>query len=242
MSVIQYMCCICWGRVIGFNVSYMLFMSYSSLYSSKFWPLNFHLLTDYNVWQRIPAKWFSRGFRQVSKWNTESLRSYFLLSKKSSIYIKEIIHRVNNSLVLVLFLSQVTHITGYSKPPPRYMTPTLFCDITHLIVVIPYRYFGTKHRPNFQGSGNKRTSLLCKIGPIGWTETSVRNYHYSLHKFLEERTYRRLPWIYQPATCPGPEPGNIYSVHTILPVVPVLNQITFTVSTPSCQWSRSWAR
>jgi len=54
---------------------------------------------------------------------------------------------------------------------------------TQRVVVIYYRRFGSTYRSHLQGW---RIQILFNswpltVGPIGWTETSVINYHYSLH-------------------------------------------------------------
>jgi len=59
----------------------------------------------------------------------------------------------------------------------------LFRFVTQHVVVSPYRRFGTTHRVHFQGSRCSNifffrflwTSWRSKIGPIGYTETSVGN-------------------------------------------------------------------
>jgi len=49
-------------------------------------------------------------------------------------------------------------------------------------VVTPYRRFGKTYR-----SHKCQEFLYLKIGPIGCTETSARNYHYTLRNRPEER-------------------------------------------------------
>jgi hypothetical protein len=73
----------------------------------------------------------------------------------------------------------------------------LFRDITQRMVVIPYRHFGTPYRSH--GSKNERRKPVTWgkqfIPGRVWThphpslcvETSVRNYHYTLHNILEDR-------------------------------------------------------
>jgi len=65
----------------------------------------------------------------------------------------------------------------------------LLCDITQRTTVIPYRRFGKIYGPIFKSkeiqdlfTPEKRTeiSLPLKMGPIGFPETSVRNYNYLL--------------------------------------------------------------
>jgi hypothetical protein len=59
----------------------------------------------------------------------------------------------------------------------------LFCDITQRIVSIPYRRFGTTYRSHHDP---------WRWDPIGCIETSVRNYHYTLHNVPEEHRSRLL--------------------------------------------------
>jgi len=55
-----------------------------------------------------------------------------------------------------------------------------FCVVTQRVVVILYRHFRTTFRVPLQGT--------LKKGQIGWPETSVRNYNYSLSNNPEERS------------------------------------------------------
>ena len=43
-----------------------------------------------------------------------------------------------------------------------------------------------------KGKNSKKDSGTLKMGPIGCTETSMRNYHYSLRNSPEERSSRVL--------------------------------------------------
>jgi len=52
------------------------------------------------------------------------------------------------------------------------------------ILVIPCRRFGTTNRPHLQG----KNSWILKIGSIGFPETSVRYYNYTLCNIPEERS------------------------------------------------------
>jgi len=63
----------------------------------------------------------------------------------------------------------------------KWLRTGLFCDITHRVLLISNRRFGTTFRPHLQG----------RIGPIGYRETSVRNYHSSLRSIPEERGSQR---------------------------------------------------
>jgi hypothetical protein len=54
----------------------------------------------------------------------------------------------------------------------------------HAAYIGGYRRFGTNYRSRLQG-------VTRKMGPIGCTETSVRNYHYSLRNIPEGRSYRQ---------------------------------------------------
>jgi hypothetical protein len=64
-----------------------------------------------------------------------------------------------------------------------YSRTALFCDITQRVVVISCRRFGTSYWSHLWGL----RILECwnfrplKMASIGCPETSVRNYHYSLH-------------------------------------------------------------
>jgi len=60
----------------------------------------------------------------------------------------------------------------------------LFYAITRRVAVIPYRRFGETIQFHPQGS-----EVPLRMGAIGCTETSVRNYHFSLRNSPEERSY-----------------------------------------------------
>jgi len=62
-----------------------------------------------------------------------------------------------------------SHTTSWQ---PTILRTALYWVITQRVVVISYRRFGS--------------------GPIGCTETSVRNYHYSLRNNTEEHSYHLL--------------------------------------------------
>jgi hypothetical protein len=70
------------------------------------------------------------------------------------------------------------------------MRTALFWVITQRIVVIYYRRFGTTYRTHPQGS--RIHSWTLRMGPIGYPERSVRNYHYSLRYNPEERSSQLL--------------------------------------------------
>jgi len=53
------------------------------------------------------------------------------------------------------------------------------------VVVLPYRRFGATYQSHFQECGILDSGPLKK-GPIGFPETSARNYHYTLRNSLEE--------------------------------------------------------
>jgi hypothetical protein len=61
------------------------------------------------------------------------------------------------------------------------MRTAFFWATTQLVVVIPFRRFGTTYRPK---------------GPIGCPETSVRNYRYSLRNNPEERSSQGTLCLY----------------------------------------------
>jgi hypothetical protein len=54
--------------------------------------------------------------------------------------------------------------------------------LTQRIVVIPHRHFGKTYRSHLQVLVIQEGQF--KAGPIGCLETSVRNCHYTLRKFL----------------------------------------------------------
>ena len=64
------------------------------------------------------------------------------------------------------------------------MKTTLFWVITQRVVEISYRRFGTTYLFHLQGT--------LKMGQISCSETSVRNYHYSLRNIQEERSSHLL--------------------------------------------------
>jgi hypothetical protein len=70
----------------------------------------------------------------------------------------------------------------------RSLRSALFWDITQRMVVIPCWRFGRTGWYKLQGSGNSRflDSWPLKMGPIGYPETSVRNYHHTLRNNQEE--------------------------------------------------------
>jgi hypothetical protein len=64
---------------------------------------------------------------------------------------------------------------------------TVLCWVSmQRIAVIPYRYFRTIYQSHLQGSQFSLDSWPLKMGSIGCPETSVKNYHYSLHNNPEE--------------------------------------------------------
>ena len=65
----------------------------------------------------------------------------------------------------------------------------LFWDITQRWVVVLYRRFGTNYLSHLQGSW---TSWPLKMGPIGFPETSVQNYHSTLCNIPEARRSQLL--------------------------------------------------
>ena len=70
----------------------------------------------------------------------------------------------------------------------KYTRTAPFWSVTQRMVVIPYRRFGTTYSSHHKGS-----SWILDIwiwGPIGCTETSVRNYHFSLRNSPEERRFQ----------------------------------------------------
>jgi hypothetical protein len=96
--------------------------------------------------------------------------------------------------ITLLFIIQV--LVYHSIMNDRKKT-ALFWAITWLVVIIPYRRFGTNYRSHLQGS---RILEHLKMGRIGCPATLVRNYHYSPRNSPEvcssfpEITYsRKLP-------------------------------------------------
>ena len=61
----------------------------------------------------------------------------------------------------------------------------LFWVMTQRVLVIYYRRFGTTYQPKLQWS-RILSSRPLRTGPIRFSETSVRNYHYSLRNNPEE--------------------------------------------------------
>ena len=66
----------------------------------------------------------------------------------------------------------------------------LFWVLTRRLVVISYRRFRTKHRFHLKGSRTQKKTM--RIRPIGYPETSVRNYHQLPRKNPEELSSRLL--------------------------------------------------
>jgi len=60
-----------------------------------------------------------------------------------------------------------------------------FWAIMQHVVAILYRRFGTTYQSHFQVSGILDSRPL-KMGLIGYPETSIRNYHYTLRNSPEE--------------------------------------------------------
>jgi hypothetical protein len=65
------------------------------------------------------------------------------------------------------------------------METVLFWAPTQRVVVVPYRRFGTMYRSHLQVS---RSARSLKMVTTGCPETSVRNYHYTRRKGLEEHS------------------------------------------------------
>ena len=64
-------------------------------------------------------------------------------------------------------------------------------DITQRKLVIMYRRFGITHWSHLRGSRipRSRTSLLLKMGSIGYPETSLRKTHFTLRNIPEDRRF-----------------------------------------------------
>ena len=63
-------------------------------------------------------------------------------------------------------------------------TPLQYCGNIAVLAVNVYRCFGRTYRSHYYGSRNRP----MKMGLLGYRETSVRNYHYSLRNNPEERS------------------------------------------------------
>ena len=74
------------------------------------------------------------------------------------------------------------------------MRTALLWALTQRVVVISYRRLGTTYRvPSSRVKNTIRKIqdfLPLELGPIGYSETSVRTYHYSLRNNPEERGSR----------------------------------------------------
>jgi hypothetical protein len=74
-----------------------------------------------------------------------------------------------------------------------FMRSTLFWDFTQRRNVVSYRCFGTTYRPHLQGTFlsvltyRSHLQRSLKMDPIGYPETSTRNYHTTLRKIPKER-------------------------------------------------------
>ena len=68
---------------------------------------------------------------------------------------------------------------GNRLPPRSSWELRSYWLLTKCVVVISYRRFGRKSWP-------------LKMGPIGFTETSVRNYHYTLRSNTEQHSSQRM--------------------------------------------------
>jgi hypothetical protein len=69
------------------------------------------------------------------------------------------------------------------------MRTAVFWTLTQRVVVIRYRRFGITSRDHLQG-------LILNMGPTGCPETSVRNYHYSLRKISEDRSFLQISAVH----------------------------------------------
>jgi hypothetical protein len=79
---------------------------------------------------------------------------------------------------VIIFLPTKETVEGLWMSQSNYFFRTaLFWVVTQEVVVIPYQRFGTTYQSHLKG---------LKDG-IGCPETSVRNYHYSLHNNPDKR-------------------------------------------------------
>jgi len=70
----------------------------------------------------------------------------------------------------------------------------IFWDFTQRGMMVSYRSFEITCRSHLQGSSSPRkTAWFLKMGQIGCSEASVRNYHSTLRKIPKERTSLSLP-------------------------------------------------
>ena len=72
------------------------------------------------------------------------------------------------------------------------MKNAVFWGVTQLVVVFPYRRFGTTYRSRLHG-----LKSALNVGPIGCPETSIRNYHYTLLVTTKRAVLKvNVVWIY----------------------------------------------
>ena len=138
------------------------------------------------MWERScdELKWTWISYRAI---NTTSYRPY-------NIYHHSLLCFPLNNISCVHLHTTDLHVAAWKQLPghnwkctagnwkPTSIQPTyflisaLFWDITQRTVVILYRRFGTSYRSNLEGP-RYPLSWALKMGPIGCSETSVRNYH-----------------------------------------------------------------
>jgi hypothetical protein len=82
-------------------------------------------------------------------------------------------------------------------------------------MIILYRRFGTTYRSHLQGSRSPRRNDPLKMGQIRCPETSVKDYHSTMHNTAEGRSSEQ-------------EPGLQKYVHTVASNVLLVNTNTFT--------------
>jgi hypothetical protein len=68
------------------------------------------------------------------------------------------------------------------------MRPVVFWVITQQVVITSYRRLRTAYWSHLLGSSHLQglSSWPLKMGPIGFPEVSMINYHYLLHNYPEE--------------------------------------------------------
>jgi hypothetical protein len=80
--------------------------------------------------------------------------------------------------------------TRQTKGGKLQLRSSFFCLVTQRIVAYHYPRFTKTYRSHIQGSS--WISWPLKMGPIGFPETSVRNYHYTLRKTPQKPRFHPL--------------------------------------------------
>ena len=126
-------------------------------------------------------KWVQGGHSAIHKGRGKSLHC----SDKEMPCCQEL-ERKSTTVCLIdgghEWMAASLHVTWFRASAPRQTRTALFWAITQIVMVIPYRRFGTTYRSHLQGS---RVQETLKMGKVSWPEKSVRNYQYSLRKSPE---------------------------------------------------------